>query len=184
VQDRARTAHFRTTNTAEKEDSMKKQAQEILKQCLLHEKEGLDFYREAATRVVRERARKALETLIAEEQGHIESLFSRYSGEEIGDVHSFLASPPHIESSLIRALEKGLDPELASRKVMELAMRLEEENRDSYRSLAAACNDPEIKAVYEKLARDEDRHYQIVESEYARLMAMVHETDIDTYVRE
>lgn len=163
---------------------MKKQAQEILKECLLHEKEGLDFYREAASRVIRERSRRTLETLIAEEQGHIESLFSRYSGEEIGDVRSFLALPPHIESPLIKALETGLDPEIASRRVMELAMRLEEENRDNYRSLASACNDPEIRTVYEKLARDEDRHYQIVESEYAHMMGMVHETDIDTYVRE
>jgi len=163
---------------------MKKQAQEILKKCLLHEKEGLDFYREAATQVVRERARKALETLIEEEQGHIESLFARYSGEDIGDIRSFLAQPPHIESPLIQALEKGLEPDLASRKVMELAMRLEEDNRETYRRLAGECTDPDIRAVYEKLARDEDRHYQIVESEYAHMMGMVHETDIDTYVRE
>ncbi len=27
-------------------------------------------------------------------------------------------------------------------------------------------------------------HYELIESEYARLMGMVHETDIDTFVRE
>jgi hypothetical protein len=28
------------------------------------------------------------------------------------------------------------------------------------------------------------QHYVLIESEYARLMRMMHETDIDTYVRE
>jgi len=28
------------------------------------------------------------------------------------------------------------------------------------------------------------QHYEVIESEYAHLMGMVHETDIDTYVRE
>jgi hypothetical protein len=38
--------------------------------------------------------------------------------------------------------------------------------------------------VFEDNARSTDNHYQLIESEYARLMGMVHETDIDTFVRE
>jgi hypothetical protein len=34
------------------------------------------------------------------------------------------------------------------------------------------------------VAKETRTHYAIIESEYARTMGMVHETDIDTYVRE
>jgi len=163
---------------------MKKMAQEVLKQCLLQEKEGLDLYREAARRAERERTRKAFETLIEEESQHIASLFRHYRGEELGSAEAFLAQPTQIASPLVLRLEEALDPQLPDRKALELAMELEQENRTAYLRRAAESDDPEVKAVYEKLARDEERHYQIVESEYAHLMAMVHETEIDTFVRE
>ena len=35
-----------------------------------------------------------------------------------------------------------------------------------------------------EVAKDTRIHYEIIESEYAHTMGMVHETDIDTYVRE
>jgi hypothetical protein len=38
--------------------------------------------------------------------------------------------------------------------------------------------------VFERMAKETDDHYQLIESEYAHLMGMVHETDIDTFVRE
>jgi rubrerythrin len=166
------------------ETTMNKRAQEILKKCLLHEKEGLDFYREAARSVARERTRQAFETLIEEERSHIVRLFERYRGEDIGSVEALLSQPPRIEAPLLRELEQVLDHDLPDRKALEMAMRLEQENREAYERHAAEAADPEARAIYEKLARDEERHYQVVESEYAHLMAMVHESDIDIFVRE
>lgn len=163
---------------------MNKRAQEVLKKCLLYEKEGLDFYREAARSVARGRTRQAFVTLIEEEREHIVRLFERYCGEDIGSVDTLLAQPPHIESPLLRELEQALDRDLQDRKALQMAMRLEQANREEYLRHAAEAADPEVQAVYESLARDEERHYQVVESEYAHLMAMVHETDIDTFVRE
>jgi len=52
------------------------------------------------------------------------------------------------------------------------------------RALAEKIDNPEIRAVFEQNATSTDHHYQIIESEYARLMGMVHETDMDTFVRE
>ncbi|HEY7746704.1 MAG TPA: ferritin family protein [Desulfuromonadales bacterium] len=163
---------------------MNRHAQEVLKKCLLHEKEGLDFYQEAVRSVARGRTRQAFATLIEEERGHIVRLFERYRGEDIGSVEALLAQEPHIESPLLRELKQALDRDLQDRKALQMAMRLEQANRDEYLRHAAEAADPEVRAVYESLARDEERHFQVVESEYAHLMAMVHETDIDTYVRE
>jgi hypothetical protein len=41
-----------------------------------------------------------------------------------------------------------------------------------------------VRAVFDRMAEETETHYAIIESEYARIMGMVHETDIDTYVRE
>ena len=50
--------------------------------------------------------------------------------------------------------------------------------------MAEKAENQEIKAVYEANAKSTHNHYVLIESEYARLMGMVHETDIDTFVRE
>ena len=43
---------------------------------------------------------------------------------------------------------------------------------------------PDVRAVFELNARETHNHYEMIESEYARVMTMVHESDMDTYVRE
>ncbi len=63
---------------------------------------------------------------------------------------------------------------------MEKEQRLEESLRD----MAAKINNPDVRAIFEENAKSTHNHYVIIESEYARLMGMVHETDIDTFVRE
>ena len=52
------------------------------------------------------------------------------------------------------------------------------------RALAEKIENPDVRKVFEENAKSTDHHFQIIESEYARLMGMVHETDIDTFVRE
>lgn len=163
---------------------MKDKAQAVLKDCILHEKEGMDFYLKAAKSVESQSARKAFEVLAQEEISHIRSLYEVYEGNELGELEEFLKSPPSIESEIIKDLEASVGKETNDRRAMELALRLEEENRDNYRRFAEETDDPDVREVFERLAVDEDRHYQVVESEYAHLMGMVHETDIDTYVRE
>ncbi len=50
--------------------------------------------------------------------------------------------------------------------------------------MAAKIEDPEVRAVFEENAQSTHNHYLLIESEFARLMGMVHETDMDTFVRE
>jgi hypothetical protein len=41
-----------------------------------------------------------------------------------------------------------------------------------------------VKAIFERVVKETQGHYDLIESEYARLMGMVHESDQDTFVRE
>lgn len=48
----------------------------------------------------------------------------------------------------------------------------------------AIQDDPQIRAVYELNAKETHNHYLMIEAEYARIMKMVDESDMDTFVRE
>ena len=63
-------------------------------------------------------------------------------------------------------------------------MQEEEDLIKNLQMTASRIVDPTVRAVFERMASETEGHYAIIESEYARLMGMVHETDIDTYVRE
>ena len=52
------------------------------------------------------------------------------------------------------------------------------------RAMAAQIPDAKVRQVFEANAVSTHNHYLLIESEYARLMGMVHETDIDIFVRE
>ena len=85
---------------------------------------------------------------------------------------------------MLKHLEKALDENVHERKAMELALKEEEDLVKSLLMTASRIVDPAVRAVFERMARETENHYAIIESEYAHMMGMVHETDIDTYVRE
>ena len=63
-------------------------------------------------------------------------------------------------------------------------MEREKNLEETLLETAAKINDAAVKAVFELNARETHNHYLLIESEYARLMGMVHESDMDIYVRE
>ena len=69
-------------------------------------------------------------------------------------------------------------------KALELALRKEEKLESTLRATAERIPNPDVRAVFELNARETHNHYELIESEYARVMAMVHESDMDIYVRE
>jgi rubrerythrin len=81
-------------------------------------------------------------------------------------------------------LEKQFTSDIKERRAMEIAMREEQDLEKNLRLTASRIVDPMARKVFEGMALETRQHYEVIESEYARLMAMVHETDIDTYVRE
>jgi rubrerythrin len=74
--------------------------------------------------------------------------------------------------------------DMDERHALDLAMHKSQVLEKSLREMAARIADPQVSAVFLKNADATHQHYEVIESEYAHLMGMVHETDIDTYVRE
>jgi rubrerythrin len=54
-------------------------------------------------------------------------------------------------------------------RILEEAMVGEKKDHEYYRKLAVEADDPESRAVFDTLARDEEKHYQALKE---RLMAL------------
>lgn len=156
---------------------------EAIRRSIQTEKNAMDFYTRGAAMMQNPEAKKVFELLAREEREHAEWFYNVYPGDDI-DFAKFMDENPDDGSAWLGELA-GVDvTDLTERKAMELAMKKEQQLAEHLRAMAAKIDDPEIKKVFEQNATSTDHHYQIIESEYARLMGMVHETDINTFVRE
>jgi len=144
----------------------------------------MDFYKKAAEITKNPKAKKVFETLSKEEKEHASHFFHLYQGGDLGSFEDFISTPPHPDTAMLKELEQALDENVHERRAMEIALREEEDLEKNLRLTASHIVDPGVRSVFERMARETRDHYEIIESEYAHHMAMVHETDIDTYVRE
>ncbi len=149
------------------------------------EKNAMDFYKLAAKHMKNDAAIKTFALLAREEREHALHFFEKGNcADHLPPFDEFIDSAPEKSSDWLSDLDKALLENFDDRKAMELAMEKEQKLAQSLREMAAKISDPDVRAVFEENATSTDHHYALIESEYARLMGMVHETDIDTFVRE
>ncbi len=158
--------------------------QEALKLAIKGEKDSMDYYRKAASITSNERARKVFELLANEEVGHLKSFFQYYKGGEFGDIESYMNTPPDTANPTYKALLKAIGETTMERQALEIAMKEEKSVVDHYSVLAKDIVDPLVRAIFERVVKETQGHYDMIEDEYMRLMGMVDKTDMDTYVRE
>ena len=158
--------------------------QEAIKRSIQVEKNARDFYRLGAAHMKDAQARKTFELLAREETEHAKWFYEIYEGSDIPDFDAFMAVDPDTDSDWLSDLEKHLMEELKVRRAMELAMEKELNLEKSLRQLADKIADQKVRDVFLLNAKSTHQHYELIESEYAHLMGMVHETDIDIFVRE
>jgi rubrerythrin len=158
--------------------------QEAIRLAIKTEKDSMDFYRRAASVARNERAKKVLDMLANEEVGHLKAFFVYYKGPEFGDLASYLSSPPDTRNPTYMKLEKAISEDMVEQKALELALVEEKECIGQYTQLAQGVVDPAVRAVFDRVVKETQGHYALIESEYAHIMGMVHESDQDTFVRE
>ncbi len=158
--------------------------QEAVHRSIQTEKNAMDFYRLGARKMQDPEAVRVFELLSREEAGHARSFYEIYTGSDIPSLQDFLGQPPHHESDWLIALNKIIDSGFNEQKALELAMQKELQLEEVMTRMVERIPDPAVKAVFEMNIRETHNHYLMIESEYARVMAMVHESDMDIYVRE
>lgn len=158
--------------------------QEAISLAVKAEKDSMDFYRKAASVSKNDRARKVFDLLANEEVEHLKAFFNHYKGSEFGDLASYIKSPADTKNPTFMKLEKAISDNMIEQKAMELALVEEKACIGQYTQLAQGVVDPAVRSVFERVVKETETHYALIESEYAHLMGMVHESDQDIYVRE
>ncbi|KAB0666244.1 ferritin family protein [Oryzomonas japonica] len=158
--------------------------QEAVKRSIQTEKNAMNFYQVGAKQMRDTAARRTFEVLAQEEREHAGQFYRIYDGKDIPSLDQFLDTPPDNESSWIASISRLIDEDFTEQKALELAMEREQNLEQTLLETAAKVDDSGVRAVYELNAKETHNHYLMIESEYARVMGMVHETDMDTYVRE
>jgi len=158
--------------------------QEAIKRSLQTEKNAMLFYQYGAGQLKDAAAKRTFELLAGEEREHAGHFYKIYKGSDIPSLAAFLASPPDNENDWIASAKKSCGADLNEQKAMEIAMEKEKNLEEALRDMAGKITDPEVRAVYDLNVKETHNHYLLIESEYARIMGMVHESDIDTFVRE
>lgn len=158
--------------------------QEAIKRSIQTEKNAMNFYQLGSQQMKNADARKTFEVLAREEREHAGQFYKIYKGTDMPSLEDFLNSPFDNESSWIASISRLVDSDFTEQKALELAMDREKNLEVALLETAAKIEDAAVKAVFELNAKETHNHYLMIESEYARLMGMVHESDMDTYVRE
>ena len=158
--------------------------QEALKLAIRAEKDSMDFYRKASSVARNERAKKVFDLLANEEVAHLKAFFDHFKGTDFGDIKTYIDSPADEKNPTYVKLMKAIDENIVEQKALELALIEEKDCISQYTQLAQGVVDPAVRAVFERVVKETQGHYDLIESEYAHIMGMVHESDQNTFVRE
>jgi len=158
--------------------------QEAIKQAVQTEKNAMNFYQLGAKQMKDPDAKRLFEQLAKEEKEHAAHFYKAYKGTDLGSFETFISAPPQNESTWISSINKVISADFTEQKALELAMEKETNLEKALRETAARISDPAVRQVFELNAIETHNHYLTISSEYSRIMAMVDESDQDTYVRE
>lgn len=158
--------------------------QEAVKRSIQTEKNAMYFYRMGAEVMRDQAARELFELLAREEREHAEQFYRIYTGSDIPNLDDYLDTPPDNSSKWYSSISRLIGDNFSEQKALELALKRERHLEESLLETVSKIDDPEVRAIFEKNARETHNHYLLIEADFSRIMGMVHELDMDTYVRE
>lgn len=139
---------------------------DILKQAILNETEGYEFYRLYASKATAKPAKEAFEQIAREELRHIEYLKALGRGESLDLSAEDDAASPEVFQFEPNAMPEELSMAISA---MRIAMKLEADAMDFYRKAAEESEHAEAKNLYAKLVDWEKEHYEWFRREYESL---------------
>jgi len=146
-------------------------ALEIIKRGMSTEIWGQRFYEQAAARTVAEDGKRVFESLIQEEERHLEILCGQYASLSAGQTWLSLAEARAMADAAdpttifpeATAAEQLIPADATDEQALQLAMAFERRGHDFYREQAGATSDARAKEMWDYLARAEDQHYTFLQ---------------------
>lgn len=142
-----------------------------IKQAILNEIEGYEFYQLAASKAATEDAKQALINLANEEMTHVswlKALFNnlKTDGKDTFDL-AMVSDPPSPNLYDIKMF--GDQDSQSAMSVFGIGMNMEKAAVEFYTKAKAESESPEASAVYEKLITWEQQHYEQFAQAYEQL---------------
>jgi rubrerythrin len=147
---------------------------EVLRNAILMELEGQEFFKKAAERMNHPRAKQTFLSLVKQEQRHVDVLSSEFSrisdGLEWSSLTEAMAAGAPARLSVFR--DRGILQAIKVREdageleVLKIGIEVEQKSIDYYRAAGTESADPKAREVYFWLVGEEAGHLTILNAEY------------------
>ncbi|MEK6777408.1 MAG: ferritin family protein [bacterium] len=148
-------------------EDKKKGMTRALSTALKMEKDGMAFYEETSKNIKNQLGKKMFLSFVEDEKRHYGMIEALANGLNIGKELK-KAGPAERIRTIFEKAKKDIDARLGSDpsdvEALKFACRMEDKGYEFYRDSAASASDAGEKALFEKLAREESRHHEILEN--------------------
>lgn len=131
---------------------------EALEIAIYNEQSAYDFYKNLSETIENPSGQERFKFLYLDEKRHRDLLEERYLKESGGK--SFLFNPRKVKK-----VELKINDQASAKEALDIALEAEREASNSYNKAALKAKDQKGKKMFESLASEEDKHYQILMSE-------------------
>jgi rubrerythrin len=131
------------------------------------ETDAIKFYSEASEKTQYPAGKKMFETIVVDEKRHLKIVTDMLKGMDVqvDDVHPIENIKTVFEQMKDQMMEK-VEATTDELEAFKIAMAMEKQGIEFYRKLSEDAVSDKEKALYEKLIREEEAHYNIFANTY------------------
>lgn len=142
-----------------------------LRELIVSEKNNVDFYRYAAEIVHDDRIRRVFETLACDGIGYMNVYYIVYQGSDLRhDFVNLLKLPPDPKYPPYHALVKEVEMNACDKQTLEISLREVLACIKFYTTLVNGFRNQRLCSIYKRALRKAYRHYEIIHTEYIRII--------------
>jgi len=144
---------------------------EVLKTGMSTELWGMRFYEQAAARTADETGKAVFQSLVKEEQSHLDIICGQYAAVTAGEGCVSVDRAKELAKTVdpmaifpeAATAEELIPAEFTDEQALQMAMDFEQRGFDIYTTAAAGAQAGDVKAMWGFLAKAEDKHYAFLQ---------------------
>jgi rubrerythrin len=130
--------------------------------ALRMETDAVKFYSEAAGKTSHVAGKRMFLSIMEDEKRHIEMISALMKGLEITtETADPIENVKTVFEELKDEMQERIKATTDDTAALEMAMRMEKEGFEFYKKTSAEAEDPRVKALFERLSGEEEKHYMM-----------------------
>jgi rubrerythrin len=130
--------------------------------ALRMETDAVKFYSEAAGKTSHVAGKRMFLSIMEDEKRHIEMISALMKGLEITtETADPIENVKTVFEELKDEMQERIKATTDDTAALEMAMRMEKEGFEFYKKTSAEAEDPRVKALFERLSGEEEKHYRM-----------------------